>query len=367
MNANAAPALEFQSVHKDFPSGKGRFGLRRGETHKAVDDVSISVRAGEAVGLVGESGSGKTTVARLMLDLLKPTSGTVEFLGRALGDMSRSEYRTYRRGVQAVFQDPATALNPRWPIVDIVAEPMRVAGELPNHEIRDRAIMLLDQVGLSQDLATRLPHELSGGMKQRVAIAAALALEPKLIVLDEPVSALDMSVRSQIINLLAKVRREGDSAYFVISHDLATIGHMTDRILTMYGGRIVEDCSAESFLATPRHPYSILLQHAARRGPELHRLMHRNEPPAAPPAATARSERCNFAEKCWLRTVLPDTSLCDSVRPTLTVLPGADGHRAACHYVEEAREAETVLLAGPLKGDRPSGTGRSDGPQEMAS
>jgi len=235
--------LRITDLSRDFP------GVR------ALDGVSLSVAAGETFALVGESGCGKTTLARCVLGLIPPTSGTIRIQGAELSAARGAALRSLRRRVQIVFQNPYAALNPRMTVARLVGEPLRLAGHRRGH-LKAPALELLDAVGLAAIHLNRYPHELSGGQCQRVAIARALALEPALLVLDEPTSALDVSVQAQILNLLAELRRERELAYLLISHDLAVVRHLADRIGVMRAGRLVEEGAAAAVLAEPAHPYT---------------------------------------------------------------------------------------------------------------
>lgn len=248
----SGPLLEVRNLAKVFVSrrrGRGRVC--------AVDGISFSVAEGESVGIAGESGSGKSTLARMILRLETPTEGCVRFDGEDIGAVSDASGMAYRRQVQAVFQDSNSALNPRMRIHDIVSEPLALQQpETPASSVKSRVAAVLSQVGLSQDLARRYPHELSGGQKQRVAIARALIVSPRLLVLDEPVSALDVSVRSQVLNLLLDLQEEFALTYLMIAHDLAVLRHVTTRLLVMYKGRVVEEGRTEDILHRPQHEYT---------------------------------------------------------------------------------------------------------------
>jgi peptide/nickel transport system ATP-binding protein len=251
-----APLLEVRGLVKDFPGERGLFRDRAGGRRRAVDGVDLEIESGETLGLVGESGSGKSTLCRAILRLVEPSAGSVRFEGRELTGLSARQLRPLRGRMQMVFQDPYGSLNSRRRIGQIVAEPLRLRGEASGAELRRRAGELLERVGLEAEHRNRYPHELSGGQRQRVGIARALALGPKLIVADEPVSALDLSVRAQILELLARLRDELGLAYLFVAHDIGVVRHVSDRIAVMHGGRIVEEGPADRVCEQPREPYT---------------------------------------------------------------------------------------------------------------
>jgi len=250
------PLLEVHNLRTWFPVTSGLL-RRHTDDVKAVDDVSFPVEEGTTVGLVGESGSGKTTVGRTILKLAPATSGRISFAGRDILPMSEREFRPLRREMQMIFQDPFGSLNPRLSIFAIVAEPLEIHfPEMTKAERRDRVAELLRQVGLKPEMMTRYPHEFSGGQRQRIGIARALAVKPRFIVCDEPVSALDVSVQAQIVNLLQDLQEELGLTYLFIAHDLAVVEHISDHVLVMYRGKIVESASAEAIYADPQHEYT---------------------------------------------------------------------------------------------------------------
>jgi peptide/nickel transport system ATP-binding protein len=325
--AAADPIVELEHVTKHFPVKQGVFSRARGRVH-AVEDVDLTVYRGETLGIVGESGCGKSTTARLMLRLLDPTSGSIRFDGRDITGTSSRRLRPIRREMQMIFQDPYASLNPRKTVEQIVLQPFAIHGGVPKKEARLRVRELLRTVGLSPEHASRYPHEFSGGQRQRIGIARALALNPKLIVCDEPVSALDVSVQAQILNLLRSLQGEFNLTYVFISHDLSVMRQICSRIAVMYLGRIVELADSEQIFERPRHPYTAALIAAVPRvavnGDRRERAVVRGDVPSAvdPPSGCVFHPRCpRFHE-----------GHCDVVEPALEPSPGDSAHVAACHY-----------------------------------
>ena len=341
----ATALLEVADLHVHFPI---RSGLLRRQTGavRAVDGVSFAIERGEAFGLVGESGCGKTTVARAVLQLVAPTSGSIVYDRREVTGLSRARLATFRRKVQAIFQDPFSSLNPRQKAGDILAEPIRVHRLRPEAGIAGRVAELLDLCGLPRRFAELYPHEMSGGQRQRIGIARALAMEPELIVCDEAVSALDVSVQAQIVNLLAELRREFGLTYLFIGHDLSVVRWLCDRVAVMYLGRIMETADSEWLFAHPAHPYTRALIDAApnpdpeaESGRAIEPLQGEPPSPAAPPPGCVFHPRCPIAvDRC--RASAPPL---DRVAPDI-----APGHAAACWLAEPAdpparpQEPETV-------------------------
>ncbi|MBM4334376.1 MAG: dipeptide ABC transporter ATP-binding protein [Deltaproteobacteria bacterium] len=315
------PLLRIRGLRKSFPVGGGSFGRRARLT--AVDDVDLDVEAGETVGLVGESGCGKSTLARLALRLIEPDSGEIRFEDCDLRALGRSELRGMRRRMQIVFQDPFASLNPRMTVGEAIAEGLRVHGLARGAERERRVSELLEIVGLAPEHSARYPHEFSGGQRQRIGIARALALEPRLVVADEPVSSLDVSIQAQILNLLLDLQRRFGLAYLFISHDLRVVRHLSRRVAVMYLGRIVEYGPADSLYGRPQHPYTEALLSAVPT-PDPTRVQRRivlsgDVPsPIAPPSGCAFHPRC---PKAILR--------CAAERPELREV--ADRHVTACH------------------------------------
>ncbi|MET0317729.1 MAG: dipeptide ABC transporter ATP-binding protein [Rhodococcus fascians] len=321
-----APLLEVTDLVKHFPIKSGIIVDREVGRVKAVDGVSLTINEGETLGLVGESGCGKSTLSRTILQLTTPTSGSVKFQGEELVGRSRRGMRPLRRQMQMIFQDPYASLNPRKRIGQIIGEPMELHGLASGRDVSSRVRDLLDRVGLQAEHAERYPHEFSGGQRQRIGIARALALKPKLIVADEPVSALDVSVQAQIINLLEDLQAELGLAYLFVAHDLCVVRHVSDRVAVMYLGRIVEMSSASSLYERPLHPYSnALLSAVPIPDPTLNAQRERIVLEGDVPSPIDPPSGCHFHTRCpWT------THVCDTDDPELEELEA--GHVAACHH-----------------------------------
>ncbi|MFE9251795.1 dipeptide ABC transporter ATP-binding protein [Streptomyces sp. NPDC007088] len=326
----APVVLRVRDLTKTFPLYKGSVFRRRTGSVYAVDGVDLEVRAGQTLGLVGESGSGKSTTLYEILGLRPPENGTIELLGQSVADLDRAATRRLRSGVQIVFQDPMASLDPRMPVSDLVAEPLRAQGAAPSR-IAARVPELLSLVGLSPDRdADRFPHEFSGGQRQRIGIARALSVNPDLLVLDEPVSALDVSVQAGVLNLLQDLRHRLNLAYLFVSHDLSVVRHVADRVSVMYLGATVEAGPVDEVFERPRHPYTqALLSAVPIPDPVRERARERVLLPGDPPSPTERPTGCRFRSRCPLYATLPspDRERCETVRPRV-----GPGSPAACHF-----------------------------------
>jgi oligopeptide transport system ATP-binding protein len=321
--------LEIQNLKTHFPVERGMIFRRRIGEVKAVDGVSLSLRQGEILGLVGESGCGKSTLGRTILQLVRPTEGTIALGGKNLAGLSNKQLRLARADFQMIFQDPYASLNPRMTVYDTLAEAIGAHRAISSEEMPKRVSELMEKVGLSPRFQWKYPHEFSGGQRQRIAIARALAVEPKLIVADEPVSALDVSIQAQIINLLAKLSREMQLTLIFISHDLSVVRHISDRIAVMYLGKIVEIGPAVEVFEKPLHPYTKALVSAVpipdpARESKRQRIILQGDPPSPmnPPAGCAFHPRCRYA--------IP---ACSAAVPPLETF--SENHKAACIRMRE--------------------------------
>ena len=326
------PLVEIENLRVTFRTGAALPGQRTA-TLTAVDGVSLTIPAGATLGLVGESGSGKSTLGLALLRLV-PATGTVRLAGREVFRLPRSELRRLRGEAQIVFQDPYGSLNPRQRLGAILAEPLAVHGSVPRRQRADRVRELLDLVGLRAEHATRYPHQLSGGQRQRVAIARALAVNPSFLVLDEPVSALDVSIQAQVLNLLTDLRERLGLTYLFVGHDLAVVRHVSDRIAVMYLGRIVEEAPARTLLTAGAHPYTRGLVSALPvPDPETERLRRRITLTGDLPSPITPPPGCRFHPRCWLYEQLGRPERCRVSPPELREV--TPDQRAACHFTDE--------------------------------
>ncbi|HVE63342.1 MAG TPA: oligopeptide/dipeptide ABC transporter ATP-binding protein [Mycobacteriales bacterium] len=326
--------LEVSDLTVHFPITEGLLLERQVGAVRAVDGVTFSLDRGETLGLVGESGCGKSTVGRSILRLVEPTGGSVVFDGTDMGTLKGESLRTLRRRMQMIFQDPFSSLDPRRTVEDTLAEPLRAHGLAPGKLAHERVTELLDVVGLPRNSGSRYPHEFSGGQRQRVGIARSLAVQPDLIIADEPVSALDVSIQAQVVNLLEDLQQKFGLTYLVIAHDLAVVRHISDRVAVMYLGRIVEVAPAEDLYRIPLHPYTIALLSAIPiPDPDVEdrreRILLRGDlpSPANPPSG------CRFHTRCpWKQP-----TRCDTEDPVLREIPAVAGqaHTVACHWAEQ--------------------------------
>ena len=333
--AEGREILRIDGLYKHFPITAGIFKRRVGQVH-AVDGVNLSLRAGETLGLVGESGCGKTTLGRTVIKLLPPTDGKIIFNGQDITNFSRRRMRDVRRELQIVFQDPYASLNPRMTVREIVAEPLRVHNLYKGREGRGRVDELLRTVGLSPEHANRFPHEFSGGQRQRIGVARALALNPQLIILDEPVSALDVSIRAQVVNLLESLQRDFGLTYIFVAHDLSVVRHVSDRVAVMYLGKIVEIGTKHDIYDRPSHPYTqallsaVPIEEPGQRGKRGRIVLEGDVPsPANPPSG------CRFRTRCWKAQ-----PICAEEVPAL--IDRGQGHPSACHFAEIVKPLQIV-------------------------
>ena len=325
MSASGAPLLELRHVKKYFPIKKGVLQHEVARVH-AVDDISFAVREGETLGLVGESGCGKSTLGRTIVRLLEPTDGQIIFRGTEIEDLGPRQLRPLRREMQMVFQDPYASLNPRKRVGSIIGDPLKIHSLGDKAERKATVEQLLETVGLSPEHYNRFPHEFSGGQRQRIGIARALALRPKLIIADEPVSALDVSIQSQMLNLLEDLQNEFNLTYIFIAHDLGVVRHVSDRIAVMYLGKLVEVSPAEELYSRPIMPYTgALLSAVPIPDPDLARKRERIVLEGDVPSPINPPSGCRFHPRCRYAT-----QVCKEIEPPLTDY--GNGHLAACHH-----------------------------------
>nr|WP_250402054.1 dipeptide ABC transporter ATP-binding protein [Streptomyces cellostaticus] len=362
-SADREVLLRVEGLKKHFPIKKGILQRQVGAV-KAVDGIDFEVRKGETLGVVGESGCGKSTMGRVITRLQDPTGGTITFDGRDITRLRTGQMRPLRRDIQMIFQDPYGSLNPRHTIGSIVSAPFRLQGVEPEGGVKKEVQRLLELVGLSPEHYNRYPHEFSGGQRQRIGIARALALKPKLVVADEPVSALDVSIQAQVVNLMDDLQEELGLTYVIIAHDLSVVRHVSDRIAVMYLGKIVELADRTSLYEAPMHPYTKALMSAVpvpdtkRRGQKSERILLRGDVPSpiAPPPG------CRFHTRCWKAT-----DICRTTEPQLLEL--RPGQRVACHHPEDFADQapqDTVLLSAAKEASELVSTGAAAEPAASA-
>lgn len=327
MADNNMPLLKVEHLHKEFPTGSGFMGGKFSKkVVSAVNDLSFEIRAGETFGLVGESGCGKSTTGRAIMHLDPPTSGKVYFEGRDISKMNKKELKAMRREMQFIFQDPYASLNPRMTIGEIISEPMAIHGIGTPEERIERVRELLDVVGLNPEHINRYPHEFSGGQRQRVGIARSFILRPKLIICDEPVSALDVSIQAQVLNLLKDLQKQYGTAYLFIAHDLSVVQHISDRVAVMYLGKMVELSDWKSLYAEPNHPYTqALLSAVPIPDPDVQQNRKRIILAGDPPSPIDPPSGCRFHTRCPIAQ-----AKCSEETPEFREI--GEGHYCACHY-----------------------------------
>ena len=335
--------FRLEGVTKVFGASR-RILRRRAEPLRALDDVSLEIRRGEVLGLVGESGSGKTTLGRILVGSERRTSGTVQFDGRPVDSLRGRQRRRFRRRVQMVFQNPFTSLNPRRTIRDVLSAGLAARGVPRGAERAEALRELLQQVGLNEGMLDRYPHEFSGGQRQRIVLARALTVDPSVLVADEPVSALDVSIQAQVLNLFVSLRREFGLTILMITHDLRVANFLSDRIAVLYRGRLVELGTRRQVMENSRHPYTRMLLSAAPSGdpttPTHHPLI------SGDAVGPAGSGGCVFSDRCWLRKAKSNPERCVSEQPQLRVIDGQQ--QASCHFAEETPVAAGAASVDPV-------------------